>query len=104
MAGEKLPVPAEAGEAFAEVILKACAYDRHDRYESAEEFRMALEQILYPGQPEMQEIRKPAITPDFEGSGKIFPEQEEEPEGTRVLKRTDPKARIRCVSATGLRS
>lgn len=94
MAGEKLPVPAEAGEAFAEVILKACAYDRHDRYESAEEFRMALEQILYPGQPEMQEIRKPAITPDFEGSGKIFPEQEEEPEGTRVLKRTDPKARI----------
>lgn len=94
MAGEKLPVPAEAGEAFTEVILKACAYDRHDRYESAEEFRMALEQILYPGQPEMQEIRKPAITPDFEGSGKIFPEQEEEPEGTRVLKRTDPKARI----------
>ncbi len=94
MAGEKLPVPVEAGEAFAEVILKACAYDRHDRYESAEEFRMALEQILYPGQPEMQEIRKPAITPDFEGSGKIFPEQEEEPEGTRVLKRTDPKARI----------
>lgn len=94
MAGEKLPVPAEAGEAFAEVILKACAYDRHDRYESAKEFRMALEQILYPGQPEMQEIRKPAITPDFEGSGKIFPEQEEEPEGTRVLKRTDPKARI----------
>ena len=94
MAGEKLPLPAEAGEAFAEVILKACAYDRHDRYESAEEFRMALEQILYPGQPEMQEIRKPAITPDFEGTGKIFPEQEEEPEGTRVLKRTDPKARI----------
>ena len=94
MAGEKLPAPAEAGEAFAEVIFKACAYDRHDRYESAEEFRMALEQILYPGQPEMQEIRKPAITPDFEGSGKIFPEQEEEPEGTRVLKRTDPKARI----------
>ena len=94
MAGEKLPAPAEAGEAFAEVILKACAYDRHDRYESAEEFRMALEQILYPGQPEMQEIRKPAITPDFEGTGKIFPEQEEEPEGTRVLKRTDPKARI----------
>lgn len=94
MAGEKLSVPAEAGEAFAEVILKACAYDRHDRYESAEEFRMALEQILYPGQPEMQEIRKPAITPDFEGSGKFFPEQEEEPEGTRVLKRTDPKARI----------
>ena len=51
MAGEELPPPAEAGEAFADVILRACAYDRHDRYESAEEFRMALEQVRYPGQP-----------------------------------------------------
>lgn len=28
MAGEKLPRPAEAGDAFAEVILKACAFDQ----------------------------------------------------------------------------
>ena len=88
MAGEKLPPPAEAGETFADVILRACAYDRHDRYESAEDFRMALEQILYPGQPEMQEIRKSVMVSDFEKTGKQFPEYEEEPEGTRVLQET----------------
>ena len=43
MAGEKLPRPAEAGDAFAEVILKACAFDREERY--AEEFREALERV-----------------------------------------------------------
>lgn len=46
MAGEKLPRPAEAGTAFAEVILKACAYDREERYASAEDFRKALEMVL----------------------------------------------------------
>lgn len=45
MAGEKLPIPAEAGDAFAEVILKACAFDREERYANAEEFREALERV-----------------------------------------------------------
>ena len=45
MAGEKLPRPAEAGDAFAEVILKACAFDREERYANAEEFREALERV-----------------------------------------------------------
>ena len=41
----KLPRPAEAGDAFAEVILKACAFDREERYANAEEFREALERV-----------------------------------------------------------
>ena len=45
MTGEKLPRPAEAGDAFAEVILKACAFDREERYANAEEFREALERV-----------------------------------------------------------
>lgn len=45
MAGEKLPRPAEAGDAFAEVILKACAFEREERYANAEEFREALERV-----------------------------------------------------------
>ena len=45
MAGEKLPRPAEAGDAFAEVILKACAFDREERYATAKEFREALERV-----------------------------------------------------------
>ena len=38
MAGEKLPRPAEAGDAFAEVILKACAFDREERYANAKKY------------------------------------------------------------------
>ena len=43
MAGEELPMPAQAQDALGEVILKACAYDRNERYQTAEEFREALE-------------------------------------------------------------
>ena len=81
MAGEELPPPAEAGEAFADVILRACAYDRHDRYESAEEFRMALERVRYPGQPELSDIRKPEIISDPPETARNFTE-EEKPEET----------------------
>lgn len=95
MAGEELPSPAEAGDEFSEVILRACAYDRHDRYESAEEFRMALEQLLYPGQPELSDIRKPEIIPDFEGAGKHFSKEEDEPEGTIVLRGNNTKSKTR---------
>ena len=91
MAGEELPMPAEAGEAFADVILKACAYDRHDRYESAEKFRMALEQLRYSGQSEVSEIRKPEIIPEFEETKKKFSEYQEEPEGTRVRRENNPQ-------------
>ena len=45
MSGAKLPRPAEASDDLAKVILKACAYDRKERYASAEEFRKALENV-----------------------------------------------------------
>lgn len=45
MSGEQLPPPADAGAGLSEVILKACAYDREDRYQTAEEFREALEAV-----------------------------------------------------------
>lgn len=49
MAGEKLPKPAEASDAFAKVILKACAFDREERFKNAEEFREALERVKSGG-------------------------------------------------------
>ena len=45
MKGEKLPAPVKASGALSMVILKACAFDVHDRYRSAGEFRQALESI-----------------------------------------------------------
>ena len=47
MSGEELPVPAEAGDGLSQVICKACAYRREDRYQTAEEFRDALESLKY---------------------------------------------------------
>ena len=60
MAGEKLPKPAEASDAFAEVILKACAFKREERFANAEEFREALERVKAGGSSVKPEhIRKP---------------------------------------------
>lgn len=47
MSGEKPPAPADAGDALDEVILKACAYDSGERYQTPREFREALEAIRY---------------------------------------------------------
>ena len=47
MSGEKLPYPTDAGEAFGKVILKACAYDAKERYQTPHELREALEDIRY---------------------------------------------------------
>lgn len=45
MSGEELPMPAQADDVLGEVILKACAYDRDERYQTAVEFREALEHV-----------------------------------------------------------
>ena len=45
MSGEELPAPADAGGSLAKVILKACSYEKADRYQTAEEFREALEAV-----------------------------------------------------------
>lgn len=47
MSGEMIPKPAEAGDALAEVIQKACAYDVTERFQDAQTFRKALEDIKY---------------------------------------------------------
>lgn len=61
MAGEQLPKPAEAGGMFTEVILKACSYEREDRYASAEEFRKALECVKNSDQKEYIQSEKTTI-------------------------------------------
>lgn len=43
-----LPAPRDASPALAEVILKACAYEPTDRYQSAQEMLNALNQIYIP--------------------------------------------------------
>ncbi len=40
--GEPIPPPCEADEQLAQVILRACAYDREERYQQADDLRRAL--------------------------------------------------------------
>ena len=45
--GEEIPKPCNAEGRLVEIVLKACAYDPKERYESARDMRKALESILY---------------------------------------------------------
>lgn len=44
--GEELPLPADSGESLGAIILKACSYDKKDRYKSPAEFSQKLERQL----------------------------------------------------------
>lgn len=50
MGGKALPVPVHAQGRLGEIILKACAFDPNDRYESPGRMRADLEAILYEEQ------------------------------------------------------
>lgn len=74
MSGENLPPPADASAACAEIILKACSFRKEDRYESAEAFHTALEQLWEAENTEHSESAKsrsggPLAAP-FSGSGR----------------------------------
>jgi len=45
LSGEPLPAPVDASKPMAQVILKACAFNPRDRYQSHQEFRQALEAV-----------------------------------------------------------
>ena len=45
LSGEPLPPPAHGSEALKRIVLKACAYDPKDRYQSAQEILDALESL-----------------------------------------------------------
>lgn len=45
IAGDKMPAPADAGEIFAGIILKACAYNPAQRYQTPEELYRALDDL-----------------------------------------------------------
>lgn len=55
MSGKEMPNPCNAEGRLAEIVLKACAYDPKDRYESAVDMKKALEAVLYE-EPEAQVI------------------------------------------------
>lgn len=59
MSGEALPAPAEASEGLSQVIQKACAFHREERYQTAAEFREALEELKYRPQTTVRKKKNP---------------------------------------------
>ena len=84
MSGENPPRPAEAGEGLADIILKACAYDRKDRFETAEEFREALEALKYQKPVSVKKQPEESEEPDTADNEDYIEIIEEEPEKTVV--------------------
>ena len=87
MSGENPPRPAEAGEGLADIILKACAYDRQDRFETAEEFREALEALKYQKPASVKKQPEEPEEPDATDNEDYIEIIEEEPEKTVVAGR-----------------
>ena len=84
MSGENPPRPAEAGEGLADIILKACAYDRKDRFETAEEFREALEALKYQKPVSVKKQPEESEEPDTADNEDYIEIIEEETEKTVV--------------------
>lgn len=65
-----LPMPAEADEAFGQVILKACAHSPENRYQNARAFRYALESLPMEGATGSH-LQQPASIPHVSGAAAI---------------------------------
>lgn len=69
MSGEPLPKPTEASSALSDIILRACAFKPEDRFDTAEEFRAALEDLRYTRRSpqngrNMSPVDRPGKTPE----------------------------------------
>lgn len=65
MKGEKLPPPAYASEEFAQIILKACAYDPKERYRSAADMLEDLERLKATRQRNGEEPEEMKVDVDY---------------------------------------
>ncbi len=76
LGGEPLPPPVNAGEASAQVILKACAFKKEDRYQTAREMKNAL-------QKSMQQIGKQSASAPANDSAVMLSSEKDEHSGSQ---------------------
>lgn len=88
--GKQLPPPAYASEKMSEVILKACAFDRADRYQTAEQLQDALRACKgnMTAQPKKKEEEEPVeevfVDDELTSTGS------DKPSGIRKAVKADP--------------
>ena len=68
--GEPIPAPAHGGEELKRIVLKACAYDPKDRYQSAAEMLRDLEALDRPS-PAVPESAVPAVPAELPTTKKM---------------------------------
>ena len=83
--GEPVPAPAHGSEALKQIVLKACAYDPKDRYQSAAEMLSALESIGKPAGQEPVFPAQPAEEDDDPTEGFGWKAKAPEPEEEKTV-------------------
>lgn len=102
MSGVELPAPCNAQGRIAEIVLKACAYNAGDRYESASDMKRALMDILYRVEetdiiyPDGDDLKKADNRID---SGKENSLPRENREDALTLPYDDPEPHIGSITA-----
>lgn len=107
LAGTPLPEPIDASPALAKVILKACAFDPKERYQSAEEFLRALNRVIRSARSEVvqQTTTKPTTGMQKKSEYATLPAEASEVEMPSNEYRTMPagadKQKMRTSFSTG---
>ena len=89
MSGTEMPKPCNAEGRLAEIVLKACAYNPKERYESAVELKKALQSVMYEEKeieliyPEGDKLANENVEYEISSRGRI--NQKEETEDTFLL-------------------
>lgn len=105
IAGEQMSAPADAGALFAQIILKACAYDPAERYQTPEEFYRALDELMNGRRVGQQRTAVRAEGSRTQQTGRLqtqqvcnMAEQKRTAQGTAALK-TDVNRSVQSTAA-----
>ncbi|MCR5735695.1 MAG: serine/threonine protein kinase [Lachnospiraceae bacterium] len=90
--GEVLPPPAECSPALSEIILKACAYNPSDRYQSASEMKQALERVKAGQDTEDEDILNKTMSVRHAQAGAGAQSGMPDPDMTTAVRHKAPEA------------
>ena len=80
LGGEPIPAPAHGSDELKRIVLKACAYDPKERYQSADELLRELEALLRASTPAEPQQQPAAPLPGRKPEPDREPESDREPE------------------------
>ena len=92
MSGERLPDIPDIDPELNDLVLKACAYNREDRFKDATEFRTALEKFAgSTPRPPAQEVKREPVKAGVKKPRSMRVENDEKTAGVFALRRNEPE-------------